>query len=129
MDILHSPFWILLAKCILALIMAAVGLASLFVLRKANDWRATLAIMQTECDVLRDETMLQGVLIRSRLADIQEKLRKKPEKAEMEVIGNLVKEAMPVISFFMAKEKNLFKWGFAGAKLLRGAYEYFSRKK
>lgn len=129
MDILHSPFWILLAKCILALIMAAVGLASLFVLRKANDWRATLAIMQTECDVLRDETMLQGVLIRSQLADIQEKLRKKPEKAEMEVIGNLVKEAMPVISFFMAKEKNLFKWGFAGAKLLRSAYEYFSRKK
>ncbi|MBX9685916.1 MAG: hypothetical protein K2X27_04390 [Candidatus Obscuribacterales bacterium] len=128
-EIIAGPFWILLAKSILAVIMSAFGLLCLLVLKKAGQWKEQLYVLETECNIARDSAMIQATVARSQLSELQEKLRHKPEKAEMEVVGNLAKHALPVLTLLMNKETNLLKWGFAGAKLAQSAFEYFSRKK
>lgn len=128
-NILYSPFWILLAKSILALLMTLFAVLCLLLSLKANGWRMMLQGIETECDIARDMTMLQATVARSELREIQEKLKTKTEKAKIEVVSSLVKEAVPVLSMIMQKETSLLKWGFAGAKLIRSAFEYFSQAK
>lgn len=129
MDIIHSPFWMLLAKLVLASIMFVFALACLIVWRNAPAWRLSLAELETECNVVRDEAMMQACITRGQLVEIQERLRQKPEKAEIEVVGTLVKQAMPILSMLMQRETNLMKWGMAGAKLVKSAFDYFNSKK
>lgn len=87
-----------------------------------------LMVLETECDIARDAAMMQATIARSQLSELQERMKRKEEKAEIEVVSNLIKQAMPVVTMFMNKETNLLKWGFAGAKLVRSAFEYFSEK-
>lgn len=129
MDIIHSPFWILLAKTVLAFIMIGFAVVCLFVWKKAPLWREALAELEYECNVVRDETMMQATIMRGQLVDIQERLRQRNEKAEIEVVGALVKQAVPLLSMLMQRETNLMKWGMAGAKLVKSAFEYFNSKK
>jgi|688.fasta_scaffold2474742_1 hypothetical protein len=128
MDIIHSPFWILLAKTVLAVIMLGFAAVCLIVWRQAPAWRNSLAELEYECDVIRDETMMQATIVRGQLVEIQERLKHRPDKAEMEVVGSMVKHAMPILSMLMQRETNLMKWGMAGAKLVKSAFEYFNSK-
>lgn len=128
MDIVHSPFWILLAKTLLAFIMFAFALVCLIVWRNAPAWRESLAELEYECNVVRDETMMQATIARGQLVEIQERMRQRNEKAEIEVVGTLVRQAVPLLTMLMQRETNLMKWGMAGAKLVKSAFEYFNSK-
>ncbi len=126
--ILHSIFWVLLAKVLLAIFMFVTALLFLLILRRSGEWHQMLIAVEAECDFARDNAMLQATMARSQLAELQERLRKKPEKAEFEVVTGILKKAGPVLSLLMARETNLLKWGFAGANLAKSVFEYFSRK-
>lgn len=128
-EIIHSGFWVILAKVIMVIIMFAFGTIGLIVVRNSRAWEQALLEAESECDFTRDMTMVQATAARSQLAEIRERLKKKPDKAEMEVISTLMKQAMPVISLLLKKETSLIKWGFAGAKLAKSAYEFFRAKK
>lgn len=127
--VIHSPAWILIAKSLLALLMLAFGLASIFVYLKLTAWRLGLQVIEQECDDARDNVMLQGTVVRFQLSELQERLRKKPEKAEMEVATTIIKQAIPVLSLLIKRESNLIKWAFSGAKLAKSVFDYFSNKK
>ena len=128
-EFIHSVFWILLAKVILVLLMFAFGAVCIVVFKNSREWESQLLIMELECDTARDMAMIQGTMLRSQLREIQDRLSKKPEKAEMEIIGTMMKQAMPLVTLFMAKETSIIKWGFAGAKLAKTAFEWFQNKK
>lgn len=127
-EFFHGPFLVLLAKSLVALIMFGSGAVCIFVLLHRKQWQEALAIIETECDNARDMSMLQATVARSQLAELREKMTHRPEKAEIEVISSIVKNAMPVLSLLMTRETSLFKWGFAGFKFIRSAYEYFSSR-
>ena len=120
---------LIVAKCVLALIMLAVGFICLYVFKQSRNWISTLTILETEADIARDNVMMQATMTRGQLAQIHERLTvKKEERHDVEVIGNMIKQAMPVVSMLLAKETSLVKWGFAGANLLKTAYDYFSKR-
>jgi hypothetical protein len=127
--VIHSPIWIMIAKSLLALIMLAIGLIAVFVYLKVTAWRLGLQAIESECDMARDNVMLQGTVVRFQLAELQERLKKKPEKAEMEVATTIIKQAIPVLSLLIKREGNLIKWAFSGAKLAKSVFEYFSNRK
>lgn len=127
-EFFHSIFWICLAKVILVLWMFASGVACLMVFKNSKTWERQLAVVETECDSARDNAMLQARVARQQLQDFRVRLSKRPDKAEMEVIGDLVKQAMPVMTLLFKKETSLVKWGLAGAKLAKSAFEFFSTR-
>lgn len=128
MDILHSPIWIMIAKLLLAAIMIGFSLLCIFIVLKARLWKESLAVIEAECNEARDMAMLQGTMLRSQLFEVQERLKKKPEKAEIEVVSNLVRQAVPLLNLLVRRETSIFKWGFAGVKLVQSAFDYFSQK-
>lgn len=127
-EFFHSVFWICLAKVVLVVWMFASGAACLIVFRNSKEWERQLALVETECDSARDNAMLQARDTRQQLHEFRVRLSKRPEKAEMEVIGDLMKQAMPVMTLLFKKETSLIKWGFAGAKLAKSAFEFFSSR-
>lgn len=127
--IIHSPIWMHLAKLLLALIMVAWSLVFIFIYLKITAWRNGLQLIESECDAARDNVMIQGTTVRYQLNELKERLKKKPEKAEMEVASTILKQALPVLTMLVKRDANLIKWGFAGAKLAKTVFEYFSRKK
>ena len=126
--IVYGPYLLWIAKLVLASIMGGLALGCLYVCWKAPQWREQLAEIESDCDIIRDETMMQATIMRGQLVEIQERLKHRPEKAEMEVVGSMVKHAMPILSMLMQRETNLMKWGMAGAKLVKSAFEYFNSK-
>ena len=109
--------------------MFAVGMAAMFVYLRITSWRLGLQAIESECEVARDNIMLQGTVVRFQLAELQERLKKKPEKAEMEVATTIIKQAIPVLTLLIKRESSLIKWAFSGAQLAKTVFEYFSSKK
>ena len=127
-ELFHSPIWIMIAKSLLALFMFGFGAISIYVVIYSKQWQEGLALIEYECNALRDMSMLQATVARSQLSEIRERMLQKPEKAEMEVISSIVKNSFPLLSMLMKKETNLIQWGLAGFKFVRSAYDYFSSK-
>lgn len=127
--VFHSQIWILIAKSILALVSVAFGLIAIMLYLRLSAWRLGLQTIESECDNARDNVMLQGTVVRYQLSELRERLKKKPEKAEIEVATSIIKQAIPVLSLLIRRESNLIKWAFSGVKLAKSMYEYFSSKK
>lgn len=121
-----TRFAFLIAKILLALIMSGMGALCLIVFCRADEWRKKLLALEAECDIARDAVVVQATMARNRLSEARDRLTTKYEKSDLEVIGSLVKQAMPVVNLLLHKETSLLKWGFAGVKLVRSTFKYFS---
>jgi len=124
---IHDSVFLGFGKIILVLIMLAASFVCLLVFRNSSSWRKQLSLLELECDDARDAVVLQATIARSQLAEVYERLTTQQEKPEIEVISNLIKQAMPLVSLFMSKETSLIKWGMAGVNLARSAFDYFKR--
>ncbi len=127
-QLIHSAAWLIIAKVLLVIFMLASGSIALLIVVRKKAWMESLKELEMLCDIGRDTAMIQCTVARSQLVEFQEKLKSKPERTEIEMITKLVKQSLPVLSLLMNKETNLLKWGFAGAKLVQSAFDYFSKK-
>lgn len=107
--------------------MIAFALLCLLAVRRAKAWQEELSLIEADCNSARDLSMMQATILRSQLAGFREKLEKKPEPGELESMGNLFKQAVPMFGMLLSRETNLFKLGLAGFKLCRSAMDYFGR--
>ena len=128
--VLHSPIWIYTGKILLALIMFAFGAIAILIFLKRTQWKTQLEALEVECDEVRDMVMLQGTVVRYQLHEFKEKLNKKPEQvSEVEIVTKIVRQAMPLLSLLVKKETSLVQWGFAGTKLVKTIFDFFSDRK
>ncbi len=117
------------SKCIAALLFVVLGLLSLVVLSNARQWREELAIAEKQMEILRDEVLVAGMVARAQMAEASERMRRDPEKEQSEIMAGLMKQAMPLITMVMKKERSALTWGLAGFKLIRSLVSYFASKK
>ncbi|MBY0551126.1 MAG: hypothetical protein K2W95_27855 [Candidatus Obscuribacterales bacterium] len=117
-----------LAKGLVSLMFIVLGLVSLVVLSNAQRWREELMIAESQMDIMRDEVLVAGMMARAQMADARERLRRDPEKEQSEIVASLMKQAMPLITLVMKKERSYMTWGLAGFKLMRSVIRYLSNK-
>lgn len=118
----------IIGKIIVFLLFFALGVVALFIVNNARQWREELAIAEKQMDVLRDEVLVAGMVARAQMAEARERLRKDPEKEQSEIMAGLMKQALPLVSMVLKKEKSAITWGLAGFKLVRGLISYFSAR-
>ena len=113
-------------KIILGLIMLLVSAICILVLAKRRLWQQQLFLLESECDLARDQLVVQATMTRAQLAEVSDRLKGKNEISNIEAFGKLVNQAMPVLALLVHKETSLFKWGLAGLNLIRSAMNCFS---
>jgi hypothetical protein len=116
------------AKIIVTLMFSALGIAALIVQSNASQWREELSIAEKQMDVLRDEVLVAGMVARAQMADARERMKKDPEKEHSEIVAALMKQAVPLISMVVKKERSAITWGLAGLKLVRHLVRFFASK-
>jgi hypothetical protein len=120
---------ILTGKALLVLIALVTAYVFFIIFASSSRWQKELMALESECDIARDEVVVQATLMRSQLAEVHDKLTSKHEKSEIEAVGKLVTQAIPVVQLLLSREKSLFAWGMAGLNLVRGAMKCFSASK
>lgn len=119
---------LLLAKVLVSVMFVVLGLVALVALSNAQRWREELMIAEAQMDIMRDEVLVAGMMARAQMSEARERMRRNPEKEHSEVMASLMKQAMPLITMVMKKERSAMTWGLAGFKLMRSVIRYFSTK-
>lgn len=125
--IAFQPNWIARGKMAFVEMCAFIILLSLAVVFKFHDLMGVLTLLEKLADLARDEAMIQLQAQQHRLAEFNAKFIQK-EQDEHPGLRDLLQKAGPIAMLFLGRERSVIKWGLAGAKFVKQAYDVWKAK-
>jgi Tfp pilus assembly protein PilN len=126
--VLSLPFWMVVGKVVLVIILLLFSFLCLYSLINARKWHQELINMEHQALLARDDAMFEFMSARAAIEAAKERVYARHNKqSQSEFTEQVVKNVGSLLWMLLRKEQSLVQWGMVGAKLARSAFHFFSK--